>query len=155
MAINLTSLKQELLDDPKALGYAEFVSARNDVSLADILNLVRDDSDYVIPRGRITKDEFLELTTQMVFNLMLELRSGNTNAQFWLDVFDRLVANSDTINCNDAAISSILDQMRTENLILPSSISLIKNKSGSRAEVLFGCNVTVQDISNSLNEVEI
>jgi hypothetical protein len=155
MATDLTILKQELLDDPLGLGYAPFISSRNDISIQGLLAEVKPDPEFIVNRGRITKDYFIEITTQMIFNLMLANKNGNPNAQFWLDVFDRLIANSDTINCNDAALASILNQMYLDGLITQTGIDYIKNKQGSRSEVLFGYNVTVDDVSNSLNEGEI
>jgi hypothetical protein len=155
MAIDLTLLKQELLNDPLNLGYAPYVSVRNDIGSHSVLTEVKSGSDFVVSRGRITKDFFIEITTQMVFNLMMQVKNGNNGAQFWLDVFDRLIANSDTINCDDAALSSILNQMLVENLINTSGIDYIKTKQGSRSEVLFGVNVSIDDVSNSLNEGDI
>jgi hypothetical protein len=155
MAINLTELKQEFLNDPMSLGYSTNLSSRNDIGLCSLINEIRDGDDYLINRGRITKDEFIELTTSMVFNLMLEKKNGNPNAQFWLEVFDRLVANSDTINCNDQALASILDQMSADGLISSGGVRFIKLKQGSRAEILFGKIATIDEVSNSLNEVEI
>ena len=90
----------------------------------------------------------------MVFNLMVALKNGNQDAQFWLDVFDRLVANSDTINVDDPALNSILNEMITDGLLTSQDLDSIKTRQGSRSEKLFGIAVTVDQVSNSLNEVE-
>lgn len=154
MAIDLNALKQELLNDPLNLGYSQFVSVRNDLGSHALINSVGDGPEFVVSRGRVSKDHFIEITTSMVINLMVALKNGNQEAQFWLDVFDRLVANSDTINLDDSALNSVLAQMVSENLLTSDEMSFIKNRQGSRAEKLFGSPVSVDLVSNSLNEVE-
>ena len=154
MAIDLNILKNELLTDPLNLGYANFVETRNDMSLHSLINEVTENQDIIISRGRISRDEFIELTSQVVLNLMLESKNGNNDAKFWLDVFDRLVANSDTINVDDPSLDSIFTEMLNGNLIDQNSIDFVKIKFGSRAQKLFGSTVTLDDVSNSLNEVE-
>lgn len=154
MAIDLNALKQELLNDPLNLGYSQFVSVRNDLGSHGLINSVGDGAEFIVSRGRVSKDHFIEITTSMVINLMVALKNGNQEAQFWLDVFDRLVANSDTINVDDPALSTILSQMVSENLLTSEEMSFIKNRQGSRAEKLFGAPVSVDQVSNSLNEVE-
>jgi hypothetical protein len=155
MAINLIALKEELTLDPMGLGYAPFILIRDDVSLKNLMNEIRGGQDFLVSRGRITKDAFIELTSQMVFALMLASKSGDTEADFWLSVFDRLVANADTINVDDPSLESVLDQMISANYLTQQDKESIKTRQGSRAEILFGINVLVDDISNSLNEVEI
>lgn len=154
MAIDLNALKQELLNDPLSLGYSQFVSVRNDLGSHALINAVGDGSDFVVTRGRISKDHFIEITTSVVINLMVAFKNGNQEAQFWLDVFDRLVANSDTINVDDPALNSILNQMISENLLTSQEMSYITTRQGSRAEKLFGTPVSVDQVSNSLNEVD-
>lgn len=155
MAINLNLLKQELINDPLGLGYSQFVSSRNDIGAHSLISAIGEGAEFIVSRGRVTKDHFIELTTEMIINLMVALKNGNTEAQFWLDVFDRLVANSDTINVDDAALNSVLTQMLSENLLTQQEIDYIKTRQGSRAEKLFNVNITIDDVSNSLNEVEI
>jgi|AACY02.15.fsa_nt_gi hypothetical protein len=155
MSIDLNLLKQELLTDPAQLGYDQFVAVRNDISIHNLISEIKYTSDFLVSRGRITKDEFIELTSQIVFALMLAKRNGNNDADFWLSVFDRLIANSETINADDPSLEYILDQMINENLLTIQEKDAIKKRQGSRSEVLFGTCVTIDDISNSLNEVEI
>ena len=150
MPIDLNLLKQEIISDPLNLGYAPFLSIRNDLEVLNLINSVQ--PNLLVDRGRITKDEFIEITSQMVFGLMLQNKNGNTDAQFWLDVFDRLVANSDTINCQDPALDAILSEMLSANFITSQDILIIKSKSGSRAQNLFGQNVSLNEVSDSLNE---
>lgn len=155
MSIDLSTLKQELLTDPEQLGYGQYVGMRNDISIHNLITETRLSSSYLVSRGRMTKDQFIELTSQTVFALMMEKRTGNPDADFWLSVFDRLIANSDTINADDPSLDYILDQMISENLLTLPEKEAIKKRQGSRAEVLFGSNVTIDDISNCLNEDEI
>jgi hypothetical protein len=155
MAIDLNALKEELTLDPMGLGYAPFILIRDDVSLKNLMNEIKGGQDFVVSRGRITKDSFIEITSQMVFTLMLASKNGDTDAGFWLSVFDRLIANSDTVNSDDPALDAILDQMISANYLTQQDKESIKTRQGSRAEKLFGTNVLVNEISNSLNEVEI
>jgi len=154
MSINLNLLKQEIQNDPENLGYSSFLSLRDDISIANILNTVRDSDSYIVSKGRISKDQFLEDTADIVFNLMVLESQNVTSATFWLKVFDRLVANSDTVNSEDVTLVNLLDQMISENLITTNQKNSILNKQGSRAQVLFGRNITVDQVSDSLNEVE-
>ena len=153
MSINLIQLKQEIQNDPEGLGYSLPLSIRNDIKIAEILNTIRNNSNYVVSKGRISKDAFLEDTANIVFNLMMLEDSGSTKATFWLRVFDRLVANSDTINSEDPNLINLLDQMIIDNVITQQDKETTLKRYGSRAEVLFKCNVTIDQVSDSLNEV--
>ncbi len=153
MAIDLNLLKQEIQNDPSNLGYASSLAIRDDISLANILNTVRSGSDYIVTKGRITRDQFVEDTTSVVYNLMVLESQGSDKAVFWLRVFDRLVSNSDTINALDVNLIGLLDQMIADNVLTSEEKSFILNRQGSRSEVLFGRVVSVDEVSNSLNEV--
>lgn len=153
MAIDYSVLKNEILNDPQQLGYSNFLPQRNDVELAGLLNQVRSGDDYKVQKGRVSRDSFVEDTASVVYSLMVALDSGNDRAQFWLNVFDRLVSNSDTINSADANLNYILDQMISDNLLTSNQKDAIILRQGSRAEVLFGQVVLINDISNALNEV--
>jgi 23S rRNA A1618 N6-methylase RlmF len=118
-----------------------------------MLNTVRSGSDYIVPKGRISRDQFVEDTSSVVYNLMIQESQGTEKATFWLKVFDRLVANSDTINSLDANLNSILDQMIIDNLLTLEEKGFIINRQGSRSERLFGTPVNIDEVSNSLNEV--
>ncbi len=153
MAIDLNLLKQEIQNDPSNLGYASSLAIRDDISLANILNTARSGSDYIVTKGRITRDQFVEDTTSVVYNLMVLESQGSDKAVFWLRVFDRLVSNSDTINALDVNFIGLLDQMIADNVLTSEEKSSILNRQGSRSEVLFGRVVSVDEVSNSLNEV--
>ena len=153
MAIDLNLLKQEIQNDPSNLGYASSLAIRDDISLANILNTVRSGSDYIVTKGRITRDQFVEDTTSVVYNLMVLESQGSDKAVFWLKVCDRLVSNSDTINALDVNLIGLLDQMIADNVLSNDEKSSILNRQGSRSEVLFGRVVSVDEVSNSLNEV--
>jgi hypothetical protein len=153
MAIDLNLLKQEIQNDPSNLGYASSLAIRDDISLANILNTARSGSDYIVTKGRITRDQFVEDTTSVVYNLMVLESQGSDKAVFWLRVFDRLVSNSDTLNALDVNLIGLLDQMIADNVLTSEEKSSILNRQGSRSEVLFGRVVSVDEVSNSLNEV--
>jgi hypothetical protein len=153
MAINLQILKEELVNDPLSLGYSQKLLIRDDMGLCELINRISEGEEFKVSRGRISKDTFLENTTTIVFGLIQKDYDGDTNAKFWLDVFDRLVANADTINCDDLFLQSLLDQMIGSNLITESQKENVLYRQGSRAEKLFGCYVTLDSVSNSLNEV--
>lgn len=152
MAINLNILREEILNDPMNLGFNQYVSIRNDVEVVNLMNQTNIDSNFLIDRGRISKDDFIELTSQIVLGLMIADKNGNEEAKFWLAVFDRLVANSETINCQDSALESVLNELLVANFVTAEQIQNIKTKHGSRAEKLFGQKVSLDDVSNSLNE---
>lgn len=152
MAVNLIDLKAELLNDPMSLGYAQFVDARNDIECCNALNTVRDGEEFLVSRGRLTKDAFIEVTSFMLFNLLQLSHAGNQNAEFWIRVFNTLVANSETISVNDPTLIQILDEMITLNFLTISDKDTILKRQGSRAEILFGVNVTLDQVSDSLNE---
>jgi len=152
MAINLSLLRQEIENDPINLGYSSFLAIRNDVTIASMLNEVRQDSDHVVSRGRISKDSFLDITSPVVFRIMQLAHLGDSQATFWLSVFDRLVANSDTINTEDLNFITLLDQMMDDSVLTQQDKDLIMLRQGSRSEKLFGSFVKVDEVSDSLNE---
>lgn len=153
MAVDLNLLKQEIQIDPENLGYASGLAIRDDISINNILNAIRSGSEYLVPKGRISRDQFVEDTSLVVYNLMVLESQGNNLAAFWLKVFDRLVSNSDTINSVDTNLISILDQMINDGVLTTQDKISILNRQGSRAEKLFGCQVSIDEVSNSLNEV--
>jgi len=155
MNVDLALLKQEIINDPMNLGFSSYVSIRNDVEVTNLLNTIVELEDFKVNRGRITKDSFIEITSQIIYSLMLEHKNGNEQAKFWLDVFDRLVANSDTISCEDPSLIFVMNQMNSDNLITENQINSILNRYGSRSEKLFGRHVTIDEVSNSLNEGDI
>lgn len=152
MAIDLNLLKQEIENDPINLGYSSFLAIRNDVAIASMLNEIRQDSEHVISRGIISKDSFLEITSAIVFRIMQLAHFGDAKATFWLSVFDRLVANSDTINTADQNLITLLDQMIDDDVLNQQDKDLITLRQGTRSEKLFGSLVKVDEVSDSLNE---
>jgi hypothetical protein len=152
MAINLSLLKQEIENDPINLGYSTFLAIRNDVAIAAMLNEIRQDSQHVVSRGRISKDSFLDITSAVVFRIMQLSHLGDSQATFWLSVFDRLVANSDTINTEDPNLITLLDQMIDDSVLTQQDKDLIMLRQGSRSEKLFGSLVRIDEVSDSLNE---
>ena len=152
LAVNV-ELKNEILNDPQQLGYSNFLPQRNDVELAGLLNQVRSGDEFKVQKGRVSRDSFVEDTASVVYELMVALDNGNSRAQFWLNVFDRLVSNSDTINSADANLNYILEQMISDNLLTSNQKDDIVLRQGSRAEVLFDRAVLVSDVSDALNEV--
>lgn len=152
MNVNLLELKSELINDPLSLGYSQYTSARNDIECLNLLNKIRQGEDFLVSRGRITKDAFVEVTSFILLNLLQLSRSGNEDAQFLITVFNTLVANSETISVNDPALALVLDQMLSLNFITENDKNSVLKRQGSRAEILFGTNVTLDQVSNSLNE---
>lgn len=152
MAIDLNLLKQEIENDPINLGYSSFLAIRNDVAIASVLNEIRQDSEHVVSRGIISKDLFLEITSAIVFRIMQLAHFGDAQATFWLSVFDRLVANSDTINTTDQNLITLLDQMIDDDVLNQQDKDLITLRQGTRSEKLFGSLVKVDEVSDSLNE---
>jgi hypothetical protein len=152
MAIDLSLLRQEIENDPINLGYSSFLAIRNDFTIASMLNEVRQDSDHVVSRGRISKDLFLDITAPIVFKIMQLAHLGDSQAAFWLSVFDRLVANSDNINTEDPNFITLLDQMMDDSVLTQQDKDLIISRQGTRSEKLFGFLVKVDEVSESLNE---
>ena len=153
MAIDYSVLKNEILNDPQQIGYSNFLPQRNDVELAGLMNQIRSGDDYKVQKGRVSRDSFVEDTASVIYELMVALDNGNNRAQFWLNVFDRLVSNSDTINSADTNLNYILDQMISDNLLTSNQKDSIVLRQGSRAEVLFGRAVLIGEVSDALNEV--
>jgi hypothetical protein len=152
MAIDLSLLRQEIENDPINLGYSSFLAIRNDFTITSMLNEVRQDSDHVVSRGRISKDLFLDITAPIVFRIMQLAHLGDSQASFWLSVFDRLVANSDNINTEDPNFITLLDQMMDDSVLTQQDKDLIITRQGARSEKLFGSFVKVDEVSESLNE---
>lgn len=155
MAIDLSLLRQEIENDPINLGYSSFLAIRNDFTITSMLNEVRQDSDHVVSRGRISKDLFLDITAPIVFRIMQLAHLGDSQASFWLSVFDRLVANSDNINTEDPNFITLLDQMMDDSVLTQQDKDLIISRQGARSEKLFGSLVKVDEVSESLNEGDV
>lgn len=160
-ATQIATLKTELTTDPRGYGYS--AAQRNDQSMADKLNLIRDGSAGTVPsnptaaggqasgiiseyRKDIAVREIIAAIAPADFAALTQLQCAKLSLQFAGTgmVIDATNANT---RGSFAGIFSGMSAATTN------AINALASRSGSRAEELFGVGVSVSidDVGRALN----
>jgi hypothetical protein len=158
--IDLTVLRTELLTDPNAYGYAEYVADGSDQATADLLNAVRDGVTVPRPgkpigaaisvrRADITPSELLEaidsrdIAASPAASLLAWFQSVTQLAQIRL-------LNAD--GSNTRVIANLQRLITLDTNLSRTRLTAIASRAGSRAEQLFGTGTRVEwsDVATAL-----
>ena len=153
MAISFPALKLELNQDPRAYGYAAAITFQGK---ADLLNLRRDGTNggpaITIRRTDVRASEILE----QIDNRDLITNANNLEAALFESIMQQ--GSALRLSADDGTDTRILGDLRRllQNPGPQGSrarLSDIVNRSGSRAEELFGRDtvVTAADVDRALN----
>lgn len=129
MAVVLTELRTELDTDPTGLGYAPFIPGGNLTALADLVNTLTD-----IDIDKLSISNF-DVINALDYTEVNSLASPEREALTILTQPDRIPVSSNTKNAF-AAIFAAGTNSRA-------NLQAISRKKATRAEILFGANVTV------------
>ena len=153
MAINYTTLANEINTDPLAYGYAALVAAGSDAGVADLLNTVRAGADgkpaITTRRADIAPSEILEAIDNRDF--------GANPASSLLTWFQALMGQRTIRLQTDAgADTNVVANLR--RLVTSNTngsltrLNAAATRFGSRAEQLFGAGVFVDssDVARAL-----
>lgn len=140
--IDFKLLKDELINDPLELGYKSTVDSKDDSLTAEIINTPN--PKIIIQRNDITKQEFSDA---------ISLFDIDTNATLVQIIYFLSLAVRDSIKISndDGSQTELIKSLST--FISGNSLVRLQNlstKVGSRAEQLFGVNVSFIDIGKAL-----
>ena len=148
MPINYQNLRQELLVDPNAYGYAPLIAIGNDQGLADMLNLAR--AAIVMPRPDVSPLEVLEAISVQDF---VAANAQTILMGSWLESltqFQQIRILKE--NGSDTRVMTNLMRFLVNGSQSEVRLRALASRSGSRAEQLFGVgtNVSPMDIAQAL-----
>jgi hypothetical protein len=146
--MDYTALKNEITNDPLSLGYAVFVTAGNDAAIAAILNMATGPGAATVTDATMPRDDFMLAITPS----LISLPGLSTTIQSKWDRILAVVRAADTINISDPAIQALLGASVADGVLTSDQVAAIGQRTGSRAEVLFGAGTTIMntDISFAL-----
>lgn len=147
------TLLSELQTDPASLGYAPLLAADNDQGVADLLNA----SQFTVPASRI-------ITAR---GILSDYPGGPVAAASVLEKLDTAAPNiaplkwawafikGEGIDIGHPATHGMLDQLAGLNIITSDEAAKLKglaNAVKSRSEVLFGKQVSANDIARVVRD---
>lgn len=135
MAIDYLALKNEIANDPTALGYA----GKEDNAIAVLLNQVR--ATIQIKRDNIMPSEVLEAIDSRDF-----VASPNAGLVAWFESVTqlraiRLIREDDT----ETTVLGNMRRLLTNSNASQTRVVALGKRDGSRAEQLFGANTIITD----------
>jgi hypothetical protein len=156
MAINYTTLKTEIQTDPAGAGYGPYVSLGNDMAVANLINAPS--GNITVRRSSITNKEIVEAIDVTDY---AAIPSNPTNTQLsverrYLSWFEGIMGVDSIRLLNDDGTNTpvVANFMAMFPSGTPTRTRLftLASRTGSRAEQLFGTDVTVTptDISYAL-----
>lgn len=129
----ITQLTTELQTDPSALGYAALIASGDDRTLAAMLNEIR--PAISIDRATITGNEFLDAVVQSDYNAL----AANSDGRPWVKALAAMI----TINIKSANIRTIVGAIFPAGSATRNNLIALQVRPGSRAEQLFGGEISV------------
>lgn len=149
MPIDYSVLKNELVNDPKGLGYAPFVAKGFDAGIPPLINALTGPGIGPVKVTTLTRDQFMLAVSPCLLSL-----PGLTDAvqRKWDRVVSFITASS-TLDCDLDQIKLLLSDAVTDKVLTQPEVDAVGVRDGSRAEVLFGVgvNVSVNDVSYVLH----
>ena len=134
----LTSVANEVNNDPAGVGYAQYVTAKDPASIAALGN---DQTKATVPRPGIKRDDLLLMLVPVV--QALSQASATTQATFnpMLNVL-RSVSGV----MLDASTKGVLQSLVSANLMTQALYDSIINRPGSRFEAVLGPDIVVSTL---------
>ncbi len=141
-------LSTELTTDPAGLGYAPLVAIRNDAGLPGLLNMVRSTITIAIPV--VTKDALKSFLALAISRVYATGFAGSV--PYWTAIL-QLWSWLDTIGTSDPGTQAVIARALIDGVLLQSEVTALTQRTGSRAEQLWGAGTTiaVADVSRALN----
>jgi hypothetical protein len=144
MAVERAALREELLTDPEALGYAALVEEGNAGGLADLLNAA---GEATVGRGEVTRDRFVR-DFFAAMEAIRQLPAGATREK-WEWRIQNLLGMKETVNVNDPIMTTLFAELEADGLMSAEQTAALTTRPASRAEALFGAGATVTPIEVS------
>ncbi len=150
--IDYSALKNEIATDLKALGYAALVASGNDQGIADLLNATTGSGAATVGLTSLTKDEFVLGFAPAIYTNLSTL--STTKQQQWRDILN-IINGATAVDLSTSNVQALLAQGVSDGLITQAEINAVTQKTGSRAEFLFGAGTVISnsDVSFALRGV--
>lgn len=143
MTIDYTALRNELNTDPQSLGYAPFISAGQDQNSADLLNALTGNGAATITLSLIDKGQ----ASIVILSGALTLASlSNTLQAKWVTILQAAAQLPDPIPFENSIIQTVLGSAVNDGVLTDAQINSFTQRTGSRAEVLFGQNTIIGNL---------
>lgn len=139
MAINYVALKTEASTDPQGFGFAALWASGQDYLLAEALNAVRQTID--IDRGVIASYEIINATVPAEWTTLSAAEKQRYQTLTGAGQVDSLNSN----------VRGAFQQMFVGGTSTRTALTALLTRKGSRAEQLFGQNVSTNDIAVARN----
>lgn len=149
MTINYTTLKTEINTDPLNVGYAAYVTMGSDYNIAMLLNAGAGSGASTLTLQTMPKDAF----QLAVVPAVIALASASSALQAKWDRILGMVEASTVIDFTNSTVQALLAELVTDNLMTQNQVTAINQRTGSRAEVLFGATTIIDhlDVAKALN----
>lgn len=149
MAIDYSALATEINKDPKNIGYAQYALTGADTLVADLLNAITGNGASPITLASMSNADFVTVFLPYLANLSgLSVQKQSFYTLIWQTILAMPV-----INFTDATVTGVMAQAISDQLLTQQQAITLNQRTGSRAEVLFGAGITIQhqDIAQALN----
>lgn len=139
MGYTIQQLAAEIAADPKNLGYAAFSVNGNDAAVASLLNSLSGPGVGPVASVTMTRDEAL-----LAFSpALLTITALSTALQSKWDRILSALTSLNVLDCTSAAVQAILTQAITDSVLTQEQVTNFNQRTGSRAEVLWGAGTIV------------
>ena len=137
--MDYTVLHMELTTDPKAVGYAPYLTATNDLMVANLMNSPTGSGAALMQMDYLSHDAFASMLAPAV----MALGSATTALQTKWSPMLTLVSGISTVYLSTTTMW-MLSQLQADGLITATQLTSGTTRVFSRAEVLFGMNTAIQ-----------
>ena len=146
--MDYASLKTELTDDPLSLGYSTFQSEGSDSGQADLLNSLTGQGAATITLAVMDNASFV---TAFLPYLPAIFTLSAAKQAFYTAVWNAILLMP-TIRLSNGNVSGLMSQAVADGILTGPQAQALTQRTGSRAEVLFGQDTVIQhaDISRAL-----
>lgn len=148
--MDLTQLKNEIKTGPHAATLAPHVTAGNDLAIADFLNDKAGAGAGTIVLSSIPRQRILRVFLEVAIDL-------DTKATAVKSKWDRILPFvRDMEDTPLTVINDVLTLAVTDGLLTAAKVDMIRQRAGSRCEVLWGENKTVlsTDVARALRNAD-
>ena len=138
MPVSVSELRTELTTDPTGLGYAAQIAVGNDAQLAEMVNQVR--TTITVFRNDVQSWELLASTVKADWDA---LAAGDK------DLYQALIA-AGRLDATRASLRNLITALFPAGSTTRTNLQAIAQRTGSRAEQLWGAAVSVGQVSAAL-----
>ncbi|SEN71260.1 hypothetical protein [Nitrosomonas marina] len=144
------AINNEIANDPQSLGYSAYVTDKNDLAIAELLN-----SSTVDVVGWVSRNDFLIWAAQSIRGVIEDTASAQSDPLRSSALVLQSICNgaTDGIDFTKAQNVALLDSWVSASKITETdknSLLALATKPIERSVYLFGRRVTHQDISKAL-----